>query len=82
MDLLTAAFSCRALPVIGLPFRVRVPAAILPEGAEASKWGDILGMTYFPSENWQVVGGYRFEQWAGRDGGDNRIIELGLVRRF
>lgn len=41
-----------------------------------------VGVTYFPSEDWQVLGGYRFEQGSGRQGGDNHVVELGLVRRF
>ncbi len=41
-----------------------------------------LGVTYFPSETWQITGGYRFEQRSERDGGDNHIIEVGFIRRF
>jgi hypothetical protein len=41
-----------------------------------------LGMTWFPSTDWQVTGGYRFEAKGGRESGDNHILELGLIRRF
>jgi hypothetical protein len=41
-----------------------------------------VGVTYFPSEDWQITGGYRFEQWSDREGGDNHIFEMGLIRRF
>jgi len=41
-----------------------------------------VGLTYFPSQNWQVTGGYRFEQRDSREGGDNHVIEVGLIRKF
>ncbi|MDD1749282.1 MAG: capsule assembly Wzi family protein, partial [Methanothrix sp.] len=41
-----------------------------------------VGMTYFPSQLWQITGGYRFEQRSNREGGANHIIEVGLIRRF
>lgn len=41
-----------------------------------------LGLTYFPSPDWQITGGYRFEQRTDRDGDDNHIVEVGLIRRF
>jgi hypothetical protein len=41
-----------------------------------------LGVTYFPSQNWQITGGYRFEQGDNREGGDNHVVEVGLTRRF
>jgi hypothetical protein len=41
-----------------------------------------LGVTYFPSQNWQITGGYRFEQRDDREGGDNHIVEVGLTRKF
>jgi hypothetical protein len=53
----------------------------LGDGAHAGNIYEI-GVTYFPSQDWQVQGGYRFEQWASRDGGNNHIFELGLIRRF
>jgi len=41
------------------------------------------GVTYFPSEDWQITSGYRFEQRTGREGGGyNHILEVGLIRRF
>ncbi len=53
----------------------------LGDGAHAGNIYEV-GVTYFPSQNWQVQGGYRFEQWASRDGGNNHIFELGLIRKF
>jgi len=41
-----------------------------------------LGVVYFPSQSWQITGGYRFEQRSGREAGDNHIVEVGLIRRF
>lgn len=41
-----------------------------------------LGFTYFPSQNWQITGGYRFEQREDREGGDNHIVEVGFIRKF
>ena len=41
-----------------------------------------LGVTYFSGEDWQITGGYRFEQGDSRQGGDNHIVEVGLIRRF
>jgi hypothetical protein len=41
-----------------------------------------VGVTYFPSEDWRITGGYRFEQHSDRDGGNNHIFEMGLIRRF
>lgn len=41
-----------------------------------------LGVTYFPAQNWQVLGGYRFEQREDREGGDNHVVEVGLIRKF
>jgi len=41
-----------------------------------------VGVTYFPSQDWQITGGYRFEQRSDREGGDNHIVEMGLIRRF
>jgi hypothetical protein len=41
-----------------------------------------LGVTYFPSQNWQITGGYRFEKRSDREGGDNHVVEVGLIRRF
>jgi hypothetical protein len=41
-----------------------------------------LGVTYFPSQNWQVLGDYRFEQREDREGGANHIVEVGLIRKF
>ncbi|MCL5279176.1 MAG: capsule assembly Wzi family protein [Planctomycetes bacterium] len=40
------------------------------------------GVTYFASRNWQVMGGYRFEQREDRGSDDNHIVEVGLIRRF
>lgn len=40
------------------------------------------GVTYFPSQDWQITGGYRFEQRGDRGSGDNHIVEVGLIRRF
>jgi hypothetical protein len=53
----------------------------LSDGAHAGNIYEV-GVTYFPSQNWQIQGGYRFEQWSSRDGGNNHIVELGLIRRF
>jgi hypothetical protein len=39
-------------------------------------------VTYFPSQNWQVLGGYRFEQREDREGGANHVVEVGLIRKF
>jgi hypothetical protein len=39
-------------------------------------------VTYFPSQNWQITGGYRFEKRSDREGGDNHVVEVGLIRRF
>ena len=42
-----------------------------------------VGVTYFPAQNWQILGGYRFEQREDRDeGGDNHVVEVGLIRKF
>ncbi len=41
-----------------------------------------LGVTYFPTRDWQILGGYRFEQRSGRDGGDHHVVEVGFIRRF
>jgi hypothetical protein len=41
-----------------------------------------MAVTYFPSQDWQITGGYRFEQRSDREGGDNHIVEVGLIRRF
>jgi len=41
-----------------------------------------VDLTYFLSHHWQITGGYRFEQRDSRGGGDNHIIEVGLIRRF
>ncbi|MCX5645657.1 MAG: capsule assembly Wzi family protein [Phycisphaerae bacterium] len=41
-----------------------------------------LGVTYFPSQNWQITGGYRFEQRDDRADGDNHVVEVGLIRKF
>ena len=41
-----------------------------------------VGVTCFPSQDWQITGGYRFEQRSDRDGGDNHLVEVGLIRRF
>jgi hypothetical protein len=39
-------------------------------------------VTWFPSPDWQITGGYRFEQRSEREGGDNHIVEVGFIRRF
>ncbi len=41
-----------------------------------------LGMTWFPSRDWWIQGGYRFERRDEREGGDNHIVEVGFIRRF
>jgi hypothetical protein len=41
-----------------------------------------VGVTYFPSDKWQITGGYRFERRGPSEGRDNHIMEAGLVRRF
>jgi long-subunit fatty acid transport protein len=41
-----------------------------------------MGVTYFPSDDWQIMGGYRFEQRDDRGSDDNHIVEVGLIRRF
>jgi hypothetical protein len=41
-----------------------------------------LGVTWFPSRDWEILGGYRFEQKSEREGGDNHIVEVGFIRRF
>ncbi len=41
-----------------------------------------LGMTWFPSRDWEITGGYRFEQRRGHDEGDNHVVEAGFIRRF
>lgn len=41
-----------------------------------------MAVTYFPSQDWQITGGYRFEQRRDREGADNHIVEVGLIRRF
>jgi hypothetical protein len=40
------------------------------------------GVTYFASQDWQIMGGYRFEQRSDRGSDDNHIVEVGLIRRF
>jgi hypothetical protein len=41
-----------------------------------------VGVTWFPDKDWQVAGGYRFEQNDNGAGDDNHIVEVGLIRRF
>jgi hypothetical protein len=41
-----------------------------------------LDVRYFPSQDWQITGGYRFEQGDARDGRGDHVVELGLIRRF
>lgn len=38
-------------------------------------------LTYFPSSDWQVGAGYRYES-GGRDEGDNHIFQIQLIRNF
>ncbi|MCU0915841.1 MAG: capsule assembly Wzi family protein [Planctomycetes bacterium] len=54
------------------------------EGLAARRSANILelGVTYFPGQDWQILGGYRWEQGSDRDGGNNHIIEVGLIREF
>jgi hypothetical protein len=40
------------------------------------------GVRYFTSQDWQITGGYRFEQRSDRGRGDNHIVEVGLIGRF
>ncbi len=41
-----------------------------------------MAVTYFPSQDWWITGGYRFEQRNEHEGGNNHIVEVGLIRKF
>ena len=41
-----------------------------------------VDLTYFPSQDWQLMGGYRLEKRDERGGGDHHLVEAGFVRRF
>ncbi len=39
-------------------------------------------LTLFPSDDWRVRAGYRYENWDNRGDDDNHILQLVLIRRF
>ncbi len=39
-------------------------------------------LTFFPSSDWRIEGGYRYEQGQGRGFDDNHILQLQVVRHF